>query len=135
MMALVITSLTTWANASVVLRMVNRLYCVNSSSGSPIYLCTSRVCSAIQAAKNRKLSDCVAGKPGFLRITPYARVSTDTEEQLNSYKPQVAYYADMVSQRSDCILVDTLKYVRLLKERRIAVFFEKKNINTLTMDG
>ncbi|MFZ5975895.1 MAG: recombinase family protein [Bacillota bacterium] len=31
--------------------------------------------------------------------------------------------------------LDTLKYVRLLKERNIAVIFEKENINTLTMNG
>ena len=31
--------------------------------------------------------------------------------------------------------LDTLKYVRMLKERNIAVMFEEENINTLTMDG
>ena len=31
--------------------------------------------------------------------------------------------------------LDTLKYVRMLKERNIAVFFEEENINTMTMDG
>lgn len=31
--------------------------------------------------------------------------------------------------------LDTLKYVRLLKEQNIAVFFEDEKINTLTMDG
>ena len=31
--------------------------------------------------------------------------------------------------------VDTLKYVRILKERNIAVFFEEENINTLEMAG
>jgi DNA invertase Pin-like site-specific DNA recombinase len=30
---------------------------------------------------------------------------------------------------------DTLKYVRMLKEKGVAVFFEEENINTLTMDG
>lgn len=30
---------------------------------------------------------------------------------------------------------DTLKYVRMLKEKGIAVFFEEENINTMTMDG
>src|SRR5690606_35307835 len=122
-----------------------------------------------------KLSD-------VLRVAPYARVSTDTEEQLSSYKSQVAYYTDLVSKRSDWVLVDiyadeaitgtqvtkredfqrmindcmdgkidmiitksisrfarntleTLKYVRTLKEKNIAVFFEYENINTLTMNG
>lgn len=31
--------------------------------------------------------------------------------------------------------LDTLKYVRLLKEKNIAILFEKENINTLTMNG
>lgn len=31
--------------------------------------------------------------------------------------------------------LDTLKYVRMFKEKNIAVFFEEENINTLTMDG
>ena len=31
--------------------------------------------------------------------------------------------------------LDTLKYVRKLKEMNVAVFFEEENINTLTMDG
>ena len=31
--------------------------------------------------------------------------------------------------------LDTLKYVRLLKEKNISVFFEEENINTMTMDG
>lgn len=132
---------------------------------------------------NRKLLDRNAGKlSDVLRVAPYARVSTDTEEQLSSYKSQVAYYTDLVSKRSDWILVDiyadeaitgtqvtkrenfqrmindcmdgkidmiitksisrfarntldTLKYVRMLKEKNIAVFFEDENINTLTMDG
>lgn len=131
---------------------------------------------------NRKLSDRTGGQQEFLRVAPYARVSTDTEEQLNSYKSQVSYYKEMISQRSDWVLadiyadeaitgtqvkkrddfqrlindclngkidlvitksisrfarntVDTLKYVRKLKERNVAVFFEKENINTLTMDG
>ncbi|MEK3986398.1 recombinase family protein [Paenibacillus sp. FSL K6-3166] len=132
---------------------------------------------------NRKLSDRNAGKlPDILRVAPYARVSTDSEEQLSSYKSQVAYYTDLVSKRNDWVLVDmyadeaitgtqvtkredfqrmindcmdgkidmiitksisrfarntldTLKFVRMLKEKNIAVFFEDENINTLTMDG
>lgn len=31
--------------------------------------------------------------------------------------------------------LDTLKYVRTLKEKNIAVFFEDEKINTLSMDG
>lgn len=62
---------------------------------------------AVEVIKaNRKLSDRVGGRPDLLRVAPYARVSTDTEEQLSSYKSQVAHYTDMVSQRNDWILVD-----------------------------
>ncbi|MDD4438792.1 MAG: recombinase family protein [Tissierellia bacterium] len=132
---------------------------------------------------NRKVSERTAGKQeDILRVAPYARVSTDSEEQLSSYKSQVMYYTDLVNNRKDWILVDiyadeaitgtqvtkredfqrmindcmdgkidmiitksisrfarntldTLKYVRMLKERNIAVFFEDENINTMTMDG
>lgn len=31
--------------------------------------------------------------------------------------------------------LDTLKYVRMLKEQNVAIYFEEENINTLTMDG
>ena len=132
---------------------------------------------------NKKISERTAGKlEDILRVAPYARVSTDSEEQLSSYKSQVMYYEDLVNSRKDWILVDiyadeaitgtqvtkredfqrmindcmdgkidmvitksisrfarntldTLKYVRMLKERNIAVFFEEENINTMTMDG
>lgn len=117
-----------------------------------------------------------------LRVAPYCRVSTDNEEQLDSYASQVAYYKDLVNKKKEWKLVDiyadkaitgtmvtkregfqrmanacmngdidmiitksisifarntldTLKYVRMLKERNIAVFFEEEKINTLTMDG
>ena len=117
-----------------------------------------------------------------LRVAAYCRVSTDSEDQLNSYKSQVAYYTELIKGNSDWFLagiyadeaitgtqvtkredfqrlindcmngdidmivtksisrfarntLDTLKYVRMLKEKGIAVFFEEENINTLTMDG
>ena len=117
-----------------------------------------------------------------LRVAAYCRVSTDSEDQLNSYKSQVQYYTDMIKKNKEWVLVDiyadeaitgtqvtkredfqrmindcmngdidmvitksisrfarntldTLKYVRMLKERNIAVYFEDEKINTLTMDG
>jgi len=117
-----------------------------------------------------------------LRVAAYCRVSTDSEDQLNSYKSQVQYYTELINDKSDWMLadiyadeaitgtqikkredfqrlindcmngeidmiitksisrfarntLDTLKYVRMLKEKNIAVFFEEENINTLTMDG
>lgn len=117
-----------------------------------------------------------------LRVAAYCRVSTDSEDQLNSYKSQVLYYTDMIKKNkewaladiyadeaitgtqiknredfqrmiNDCMngqidmiitksisrfarnTLDTLKYVRLLKEKNVAVYFEEEKINTLTMDG
>lgn len=117
-----------------------------------------------------------------LRVAAYCRVSTDSEDQLNSYKSQVQYYTDYIKDKKEWVLadiyadeaitgtqtkkredfqrlindclngeidmvitksisrfarntLDTLKYVRMLKEKSVAVFFEEENINTLTMDG
>ena len=116
------------------------------------------------------------------RVAAYCRVSTDSEDQLNSYRSQVQYYTDKISENVDWMMagiyadegitgtqvakrdgfqkmindcmsgqidmvitksisrfarntLDTLKYVRMLKEKDIAVFFEDENINTLSMDG
>lgn len=116
------------------------------------------------------------------RVAAYCRVSTDSEEQLNSYNSQVEHYKQFVQSNPEWTLVDiyadeaisgtqtdkrldfqrmindavegkidfiitksisrfarntldTLKYVRLLKEHNIAILFEKENINTLTMNG
>ncbi|MDQ0273569.1 recombinase family protein [Cytobacillus purgationiresistens] len=117
-----------------------------------------------------------------LRVAAYCRVSTDSEDQLSSYKSQVSYYSDLIQKNAEWVLadiyadeaitgtqvtkredfqrmindcmngdidmvitksisrfarntLDTLKYVRMLKERDIAVYFEDEKINTLTMDG
>ena len=103
-----------------------------------------------------------------LRVAAYCRVSTDSEDQLNSYKSQVQHYTDLIKSKSewdlagiyadeaitgtqvtkredfqrlinDCMngdvdmiitksisrfarnTLDTLKYVRMLKEKGIAV--------------
>ena len=116
------------------------------------------------------------------RVAAYCRVSTDSEDQLNSYRSQVKYYTDKIGENRDWMMagvyadeaitgtqvskregfqkmindcmdgqidmvitksisrfarntLDTLKYVRMLKEKNIAVFFEDENINTLSMDG
>jgi len=117
-----------------------------------------------------------------LRVAAYCRVSTDTEDQINSYNSQLQYYTDLIASKpewqmagiysdaaitgtkvdkregfrnmiADCTsgkidlvitksisrfarnTLDTLKYVRMLKEKNIAVMFEDEKINTLTMDG
>lgn len=107
------------------------------------------------------------------------RVSTDSEDQLHSYRSQVDYYTNMITNEKDWMMagvyadegitgtqvtkreqfqkmsmngqidmvitksisrfarntLDTLKYVRQLKEKNIAVYFEDEKINTLSMDG
>lgn len=117
-----------------------------------------------------------------LRVCAYCRVSTDNEEQLNSYQSQLKYYdekinsklewqfagiysdeaisgtldykrtdfmrmiADCMEGKIDMILtksisrfarntLDTLKYVRMLKEKNVAILFEEENLNTLTSAG
>lgn len=116
------------------------------------------------------------------RVAAYVRVSTDGEEQLQSFQSQKTYYQEKISKEkewvmvgiyadeaitgtktvkrdgflkmiNDCMegmidviltksisrfsrnLVDTLQYVRMLKEKGIAVIFEKENINTLSMES
>ena len=117
-----------------------------------------------------------------LRVCAYCRVSTDSEDQLNSYQAQKSYYNektrenpswhfegiyadeaisgtqdhkrtdfmrminDAVNKKVDLIItksisrfarntLDTLKYVRLLKEKNVGIIFEEENINTLEMSG
>lgn len=118
----------------------------------------------------------------LLKVAAYCRVSTDDEDQLNSYESQKEHYTNLIKEKEewqfvgiyadaaitgtkvtnrvdfkrmiDCALLgdidmiitksiarfarntyDTLKYVRMLKEHSVAVFFEEENINTMTMDG
>lgn len=41
-----------------------------------------------------------------LRVAAYCRVSTDSEDQLNSYKSQVKYYTDLIKSNSEWELAD-----------------------------
>ena len=117
-----------------------------------------------------------------LKVAAYARVSTNSEDQLNSFESQVKYYNEKITKniewsfvevyadesisgtqdykrsnfmrmiqdsmngKIDLILtksisrfarntLDTLKYVRMLKEKNVAILFEEENINTLEMAG
>lgn len=119
---------------------------------------------------------------GPIKVAAYARVSTDKEDQKNSYESQVKYYMEKMNsnpkwiatevyadeaisgtqdyKRSDFMrmindalngkfdllltksisrfarnTVDTLSYVRKLKEKNIAILFEEENIDTLEMSG
>lgn len=133
--------------------------------------------------KKEERIDRRTGKPiERMRVVAYARVSTDNDEQLNSYESQKKYYKekimsndewsfggiyadegisgtqdfkrenfmrmieDALENNFDLILtksisrfarntLDTLKYVRLLKENNVAIIFEEEGINTLEMSG
>jgi len=134
----------------------------------------------IAANLNSKKENSVIKK--LKKVCAYARVSTDSDEQLTSYSSQIKYYSskiksnpewefvgvyadegisgtqvnnraefkkmidDALNGKIDIILaksisrfarntLDTLKYVRLLREHRVDVHFEKENIHTLDMDS
>ena len=40
------------------------------------------------------------------RVAAYCRVSTDSEDQLNSYKSQVSYYTDLINNNIEWCMVD-----------------------------
>lgn len=116
------------------------------------------------------------------KVCAYARVSTDSEEQLTSYSSKINHYTnyiksnpdwefagvyadegisgtqvkkrtefmrmidDALNGKIDIIIaksisrfarntLDTLKYVRLLREHNVDVYFEKENIHTLELDS
>ena len=139
----------------------------------------------VQVIENKKgRIDITTGEiiKGNLRVCAYARVSTEKEEQLNSYNFQLKYYEEKIKSNSDWLYVgiyadegitgtldykregfmkmmqdvtqnkfdmiitksisrfgrntvDTLKYVRALKEKEIAIYFEEERINTLEISG
>lgn len=116
------------------------------------------------------------------RVAAYARVSTSSDEQLNSIDAQKSYYKEYIRKHKDWIYVglfadegisglshfkrtefnrmiadaesghidmiitksisrfarntvDTLTYIRRLKGKGVAVYFEKEDINTLDAKG
>ncbi len=116
------------------------------------------------------------------RVAAYARVSTSSEEKLNSVEAQKSYYEEYIRKHEGWIYVglyadegfsglshfkrtefnrmiyaaesgqidlvvtksisrfarntvDTLTYIRRLKEKGVAVYFEKEDINTLDAKG
>jgi predicted site-specific integrase-resolvase len=54
-----------------------------------------------------------------LRVAAYCRVSTDDEEQLNSYKSQVEYYTAYIKSRSEWEYVDTYADTYTTKSKSI----------------
>ena len=133
-------------------------------------------------AANLKQNKINSVKTIIKRVCAYARVSTDSEEQLTSYSSQIKHYSekiksnpnwefvgvyadegisgtqvknrtefqkmidDALNGKIDMIIaksisrfarntLDTLKYVRLLREHNVDVYFEKENIHTLELDS
>ena len=124
----------------------------------------------------------ISGFHHYKRVAAYARVSTSSEEQLNSVEAQKTYYIDYINKNKGWIFaglytddgisglsyqkrdgfnrmindafegkidliitksisrfarntVDTLTHIRKLKEKGVAVYFEKEDINTLDAKG
>ena len=136
----------------------------------------------VRVIRGNQQKNLISNEQKKVRVAAYCRVSTDGDEQLNSFASQKAYYKEKIESNPEWTLVDlyadeaitgtkvdvrvgfqkmindaydgkidiimtksisrfarntvdTLNYVRKLKEKRVAVFFEEENINTLTMDG
>lgn len=88
--------------------------------------------SDVQVIKANKSENRFRGrKVEILRVAAYCRVSTDSEDQLNSYKSQVMYYTDLIKKKHDWSLVDIyadaaviigLKTIRLKKFQKHGAF-------------
>lgn len=64
---------------------------------------------------------------GNLRVCAYARVSTDKEEQINSYNSQLKYYEEKIKTRSDWI------YAGIYADERITGTLDYKRNNFMRM--
>jgi hypothetical protein len=63
--------------------------------------------SDVQVIKANRSENRIRGrKVEVLRVAAYCRVSTDSEDQLNSYKSQVTYYTDLIKKKHEWTLAD-----------------------------
>lgn len=61
----------------------------------------------VQVIKANRNENRIRGrKVEILRVAAYCRVSTDSEDQLNSYKSQVMYYTDLIKKKPEWSLAD-----------------------------
>lgn len=60
----------------------------------------------VRKIESRKVIEEAAGVISKRRTAGYARVSTDSEEQLSSYEAQVDYYTKLIQNREDWIFVE-----------------------------
>lgn len=58
----------------------------------------------------------------LMRVGAYCRVSTDSADQLNSYKSQVAYYTDMIKK----IKNGYLRTYMLMKQSQVHKWLKEK---------
>ncbi len=61
----------------------------------------NRKVTVIKAKKNLPPGSLHQGKISKRKVAAYARVSTDSDEQLNSYEAQISYYTDYIKRRND----------------------------------
>ena len=69
----------------------------------------------------------VRGKSDFrmMRVAAYCRVSTDDDDQLNSYQAQIAYYTDAIAKRPNSTFAGIMP-TKVLPERlpkSVRIFF------------
>ena len=63
--------------------------------------------SNVQVIEANRSENRIRGrKVEILRVAAYCRVSTDSEDQLNSYKSQVMYYTDLIKKKPEWALAD-----------------------------
>ena len=51
-----------------------------------------------------------------VRIAAYTRVSSDSEDQLNSFAAQIRYYTELLSNSTDSVFVDIPEEAEVVKE-------------------
>ena len=75
--------------------------CNHNDVLAPAYFYHNRM-NDVQVIKANRNENRIRGrKVEILRVAAYCRVSTDSEDQLNSYKSQVMYYTDLIKKKPE----------------------------------
>ena len=61
--------------------------------------------SNVRIIPAKKQTEISRSKYRQLRVAAYCRVSTEQEEQQNSYQVQIAYYTDLINRKKEWSLV------------------------------
>lgn len=67
---------------------------------------------------------------GKLRVAAYCRVSTNDEDQLNSYRSQVTYYTELIKRKTIGCLPESMP-MRALRVRRLPSARNSKDSSTI----